>query len=155
MVRALARRKGQPTLSLIGASTLTIGGVVACIGTLQPWVASGTRNRNSYDIAEIVGRLGFAPDGPMGIGLRAWPLVPLMMVVAATAAWWGYHAIGALVGVVAAVYAGGVGTAVSRAPDEGLLHVLDGPRLTAVGGGLVLVGSLLTAAAALRSTHAG
>ena len=61
-----------------------------------------------------------------------------------------------MVGVVAAVYAGGVGAAVSRAPDDGLLHVLDGPQLTAIGGVLVLVGSLLTAtAAAVRSDHAG
>ena len=147
--------RGGRTLGLAGAGTLTVGAVVACIGTLQPWVASGTRNRNSYDIVELVGRLGFEPDGPVGIGLRAWPLVPLMLVVAATAAWWGYHAIGALVGVVAALYAGGVGAAVARAPDEGLLRVLDGPRLTAIGGILVLAGSILTAAAALRSTHAG
>jgi hypothetical protein len=146
---------GGRTLGLVGAATLTVGGLVACIGTLQPWVASGTRNRNSYDIAELVGRLGFAPDGPVGIGLRAWPLVPLMLVVAAAAAWWGQRAIGAVVGILGAVYAGGVGAAVARAPDGGLLRVLDGPRLTVIGGVLVLVGSIVTAAAAVRSAHAG
>jgi hypothetical protein len=146
---------GGRKLGLVGATTLTLGGLVACVGTLQPWVASGTRNRNSYDIAELVGRLGFAPDGPVGIGLRAWPLVPLLLVVAAAAAWWGHRAIGALVGVVAAVYAGGVGAAVARAPDEGLLRVLHGPRLTAIGGVLVLAGSIVTAVAAVRSAHAG
>ena len=77
---------------------------------------TGSRSRNSYDVFRVVGRLGFAPDGPAATALRWWPVVPLLTVVAVVAVWWGWGRPGGVLGIVAAVYAGVIGAAVAAAP---------------------------------------
>jgi hypothetical protein len=128
---------------------MAAGGVVMIVGSLVPWVRSGGARRNSYDLLSLVERLGFAPNGPAETALRWWPLIPLLAAVAVVATWWGWPHAGGVVGVVAAVYGGGVGFAVSRA-DEDLVRVEAGPAATFVGALMLAVGSV--AAIVLSST---
>jgi hypothetical protein len=50
--------------------------LVTVVGSLCPWVASGTVDRSSYEIVDMLDRLGFAEDGRFELALRAWPLMP-------------------------------------------------------------------------------
>ncbi|MET0144609.1 MAG: hypothetical protein ABW328_07495 [Ilumatobacteraceae bacterium] len=133
---ALDRR--APAVAVMGA-----GVGLAVLGSFLPWVRTGGRRRNSYDLFAIVGRLGFAPDGLGAAALRWWPLVPLLAVVALVLAWWGWPRVGGGVGIVAALYAGGIGLAVSLAPDASrLVRVQVGAPVTGLGGAALLVGSV-------------
>ena len=78
---------------LIGPVLMTIGAGVAVAGSFGDWLTSGTVGRSSYDILGLVDRLGFAPDGPVGWMVRAWPLMPLLLTAAVVAAWWGRRVI--------------------------------------------------------------
>lgn len=129
----------------LGVALLVLGGVLTIVGTLRPWVASGSKRRHSYDIVELVEQLGFARDGVIELGLQVWPLVPLLVVAAVAAAWWRRWYTAAVVGAVAAVYAGGVGIAVSRAPQVSVVRPLNGALTTVGGAVIVLVGSLCCA----------
>lgn len=143
-------------MATVGAITLTVGGALTIAGTLRPWVASGRRNRNSYDIVQLVDRLGFAPDGPVEVALRTWPLVPLLVVAATIAVWWRRHVLATVSGLAAGLYAGGVGVAVSTGPRDGIVRVVDGPRTTAAGAAIVLAGVVIIAVAATwRSVRDG
>ena len=122
---------------------MAAGAVITVVGSFLPWVRTGGRRRNSYDLFAIVGRLGFAPDGVAATALRWWPIVPLLAVVAVVSAWWGWPRIGGSVGVLAAAYAGGIGLAVSIATDASrFVRIQAGAPVTAFGGGVLLVGSV-------------
>ena len=54
-----------------------IGASIALVGTFLPWLASGAVDRSSYELLDIVERLGFSPDGLVGLALTVWPLAPL------------------------------------------------------------------------------
>ena len=112
------------------------------LGSFLPWVRTGSRDRNSYDVFRVVGRLGFAPDGPAATALRWWPLVPLLTIGAVVAVWWGWVRIGGAVGILAATYAGGVGLAVWGAPATELVDIGAGPALSSVGAAALLGGSI-------------
>jgi hypothetical protein len=122
--------------------TMAVGGALVVIGSFLPWVRAGSRSRNSYDLFRVVGRLGFAPDGPAATALRWWPVVPLLTVVAVVAVWWGWGRAGGVLGILAAAYAGGIGAAVAAAPGPGLLAVGAGPGTTAAGGVVLLGGAV-------------
>ena len=128
---------------------MAVGGVVMVGGSLVPWVRTGGARRNSYELLSLVERLGFAPDGPAEPALRWWPLMPLLAAVAVVHTWWGWPRAGGAVGVVAALYGGGVGLAVSLA-DADLVHVEPGPAVTVVGALVLGAGSI---AAIVSSTH--
>ena len=74
--RVIVRRTVPNAVPLAAAS---IGALATVIGSLSPWVASGSVDRSSYEIIHLVDRLGFAEDGPFGIALRAGPLMPLFV----------------------------------------------------------------------------
>jgi len=149
-----AGRDARDDMRLSGMAApglLTVGGVAVIVGTFLPWVASGTAERSSYQVFEVIGRLGFAPDGPVGWAMRLWPIMPLLMVSAAAAAWFEYRVLAAAIGAVGAFYAGGVGFAVNQAPKEGLVRVLGAPLFTGVAAGLVLAGAVVEMAGVVRS----
>ncbi|MCU1396129.1 MAG: hypothetical protein JWM34_4557 [Ilumatobacteraceae bacterium] len=133
----------------------TVGAAVAVLASFGDWLRSGAVSRSSYDILGLVDRLGFAPDGPVHVAVSAWPLMPLLMTSAVVALWWGWRTVGAVIGVVAGVYAGGLGLAVNFAvPEAHEVSVGRAPLATAIGGTLVVAGSLATLVLGVRSAHA-
>src|SRR6185295_8875857 len=73
--------------NLIGQAMATHGGLVALVGTFLPWLRSGTRGRSSYEIFSLVDRLGISQSSVVGWGLRLWPVVPFLLVLAVTLEW--------------------------------------------------------------------
>ncbi len=132
---------------------LTAGGLAVIVGSFLPWVASGTAERSSYQVFEVVARLGFAPDGPVGWAMRLWPIVPLLMVLAAVASWFEYRLPAVAIGTAGALYAAGVGFAVNDAPKEGLVRVLGAPLFTAFAAVVVLAGAVVEVTGVLRRAH--
>lgn len=112
------------------------------IGSLLPWVRSGSRDRHSYDLFALVERLGFSPEGVVGTMIRWWPLVPLLAIGAFVVAWWGWRRAGGVIGIVAGLYGGGVGLAIVAAPA--VIPVRPGAPMTAIGGFGLVVSSVLT-----------
>ncbi|MCU1365175.1 MAG: hypothetical protein JWN39_814 [Ilumatobacteraceae bacterium] len=134
---------------------MTAGAALAVVGSFLPWLKSGAVGRSSYDILGLVDRLGFAPDGPIRLVVRAWPLMPLVLTVGIVAVWWGRRWAGAGFGVLGGLYAGGLGAAVAGAiPDTHQISVGAAPVVTAVGGAIVIVGSLLALVVRVPSAHA-
>ena len=115
MASGVVARHGVTVVMMAAGAALTVA------GTLLPWVRTGSRQRNSYDVFALAERLGFSPEGPAAQGLRWWPLVPLSSAAAVVAAWWGFRRSGGVIGVASALYAGGLGLAVATAmtpPDR-------------------------------------
>lgn len=139
--------------ALVGAAIATVGSLVTIVGTFLPWLRSGTRNRSSYTIFDLVERLGFAPGGFVAWSLRLWPFVPLLMVVISITCWAApierrlVRPL-AVLAAVATVWIGGTGLAVLAAPAAGLFRIGPGPAITVLG---VLVAATGSAATALTS----
>ena len=128
---------------LIGRIVATIGAMVALVGTFQPWVRSGERERSSYEIFSLVDRLGISRSSVVGWGLRLWPVVPFLLVLAVTLLWFAGRWLGANIVVVAVVYAGVVAAAVRSARPASLVTIERGPLITLIGlAGLALGASL-------------
>lgn len=84
----------------------------------------------------------------MSLSLRAWPLVPLVLVLEALAAWVVVHTgtrQRVLVSVTAftVVWLAGTSIAVWFAPDAGLFRIGIGPPVTLVGAGVLAGGVAL------------
>jgi hypothetical protein len=129
---------------------VTIGAGITLIGTFLTWVRSGATERSSYEVFDLVDRLGFSPEGAVGWALRLWPLVPVLLVFAVVATWlaaihWRSSAGAvALVGV-SGVYAGATAASVAAAPEAGdLLGIGPGPAVTLAGVVLMFVGAVLS-----------
>jgi hypothetical protein len=131
---------------------MTLGAVATIVGSVLPWVRSGGVERNSYDLFRLVGRLGFAPDGPAATALRWWPVMPLLAVSAVVAVWWAWPRSGGLLGILAAGYAGSVAVAVLLAPSGGLVDIGAGPAVSAAGALALLVGSCAVLVLSARPT---
>ena len=128
-----------------GAITVTVGAAVLLVGTFLTWVRSGATERSSYDVFDLVDRLGFSEGGLVGWGLRLWPLVPLLLVATVITSWSpfsssGWAAARVVLPLVASLYAGGVALAVTNAPDVALFSVGPGPIVTIIGSLVMLVG---------------
>jgi hypothetical protein len=136
-VRSAIGRRGPAVISM------AVGAVVMVGGSLLPWVRTGGARRNSYDLLSLIGRLGFAPDGPAELALRWWPLVPLLAAVAVVAAWWGWPRTGGVLGALAALYGCGVGVTVSLAGSD-LVHIEPGAVVT-IGGAVILAAGSIAA----------
>lgn len=126
-----------------GAVTTTVGAATALIGTFLPWLRSGSRDRSSYTIFDLVERLGFAPSGVVAWSLRLWPFVPLLLVASAVAGWavatghLRWRAAALAIGT-AIIWVGGTALALVFAPDAGLFRVGRGPAVAA--GGVLVAG---------------
>jgi len=120
---------------------MAVGAAVVVIGTLLPWVRTGGRRRNSYDLLVLVERLGFTPDGATATALRWWPLLPVLVVAAVVAAWWGWLRVGGATGLVAAGYAGTISVLVVRG-GSALVRVQAGTTLTIIGAVVLAAGSV-------------
>ena len=123
---------------------LSFGAVVTIVGSLCPWVASGRVDRTSYEIIDLVDSLGFAEEGPFGLAVRAWPLMPLVVVSGSVAMWWRRHVVGPTLAIIGGLYAFGVALAVRLAPSTSLLRIRIGTIIT-IAGASILVASTLVA----------
>ena len=123
--------------NLIGRAVATAGAAVALLGTFLPWLRSGSRRRNSYEIFSLVERLGISQSSVVGWGLRVWPLAPLLLVAAATLQWFPRRWLTGSAATVAVVYVGGVAAAVTFAAPTSLIAVSYGPWVS-LAGALVL-----------------
>lgn len=126
---------------------ITVGAALAVIGSFLPWIGTGASARSSYDVVDLVERLGFTPDGAMSWVLRVWPLAPLLLVLSAVAQWAPVGrtrrtklTISSVLPLVGAVYVGGVATAVRFAPGAALLRVRAGPAVTVIGTAMMVAG---------------
>ena len=128
----------------------TVGAVVTVAGSLCPWVASGTVDRSSYEIIDMLDRLGFAEDGPFGLALRAWPLMPLLVVSGTVAMWWRRKVLGPTLAVIGGVYALSVALTIRLTAPTGLVRIRFGPLVTIVGASVLLAGTLATVVLAVR-----
>src|SRR3954452_10214644 len=115
---------------LIGRVVATAGGLVALVGTFLPWLRSGTRRRNSYEIFALVDRLGISRSSLVGWGVRLWPVVPLLLVLAVALLWFAPRVPAVAVVALTVLYAGGVSIAVNRAPSSSLISIERGPVVT-------------------------
>jgi hypothetical protein len=131
---------------LIGRLVATAGAAVAVFGTFLPWLRSGTRGRSSYEIFSLVDRLGFSPSGPIGWGVRLWPIVPLLLAAAITVLWFPRRWLTLGVVTAAVLYAGVVSVAVRSAPSTSLLSIEAGPLVTLAGTITLGVGALTAGA---------
>ncbi len=117
---------------------LTLAGVVTAVGMFGPWLRSGASRRSSFELLDLVDRLGFASGGLFEWAVRPWPLAPLIIVASVVAAWSRRHVWAAGFGVGGGVYVGAVALGVSNAPEAGLIRT-DWGVLTSLIGGLLLV----------------
>ena len=120
---------------------MTVGATLVVIGTLLPWVRTGGRRRNSYDLLAFVERLGFAPDGAAATALRWWPVVPVLVVLAVVASWWGWPRVGGATGLLAAGYAGTIAVVVVGRGST-LVRVQSGTAVTIIGAVVLAAGSV-------------
>jgi hypothetical protein len=129
-----------------GRAVAAVGALVALIGTFLPWLASGAVDRSSYDLLDIVERLGFSPDGLVGSALTVWPLAPMLLVLTIIFQWPGWSSAWAAIGatglaLLSSVYVGGTAVAVLNAPEVGLFRVRSGAWVTVVGALALLAGA--------------
>ena len=129
--------------TLIGRVLATVGAGIALLGTFLPWLRSGRRGRNSYEIFSLVERLGISQSSLVGWGVRLWPIVPFLLVLTVTLLWFAPRAPAMVVAAVTVLYAGGVSIAVRRSPSRPLLTVESGPVVTLYGLALLIAGTIL------------
>lgn len=150
-----AYHRAVSTHQRAGAITVTVGAAILLLGTFLTWLRSGATERSSYDVFDLVDRLGFSEGGLVGWALRLWPLVPMLLVVAVVVWWWpssgtGWIAARVALTLLASLYAGAVAVAVVNAPDVALFSIGKGPIVTLIGSGIMFVG---VGMALLSATH--
>ena len=131
--------------NLIGQVMATLGVLVALIGTFLPWLRSGSRDRSSYEIFSLVDRLGISQSSVVGWGVRLWPVVPFLLVLAVTLQWFPRKWIGGIAALVAVVYAGVVSNEVRSATSNTFITIETGPLVTLVGVVILAAGALTDA----------
>lgn len=94
-------------------------------GSFLPWYAS----RSSFALFSVVERLEIAPDGPLGLLVRLWPLVLPVLLCGLALLWWNLVRTGLTLVLLAGLYAGAMVAVMFVAPvDPGL-----GVYVTAAG----------------------
>jgi len=128
----------------IGPTVMTVGAMIAIVASFAPWLQSGAVARSSYDLLGLVHLLHIAHHGLVRGAIRVWPLMPLSVIAAVVAAWWGWRYIAAALGLLGGMYAGGLSAAVALAiHDRYTISVTAAPTWTAIGSGIVIIGSLI------------
>ena len=124
----------------VGVRLVTVGGAVVVVGMFGPWVRSGSNERNSFQLVDLVDRLGFTPDGLIERALRAWPLAPLLVVVAVVLTISLRGRSGAIVAIVVGAAVGAVGLAMRTIPESSLIGTGWGSAVDALGGLVMTAG---------------
>jgi len=123
---------------------MTVGAMIAIVASFAPWVQSGAVSRSSYDLLGYVHLLRISRNAHVRVLIRLWPLMPLSVIAAVIAAWWGWRYVAAALGLLGGLYAGVLSAAVALAiHDRYRISVTGAPTWTAIGSGAVIVGSLI------------
>ncbi len=131
---------------------MTVAAGVLLLGTFLPWIRTGRRERNSYELLGLVDRLGFAPDGWAERAVRWWPIVPLLVVAAVVCAWWRRHVVSVGLALAGVVYAAVVAIELAGRPGPALIGI----TVTLLGCTLLLAATCWQAAVTFRvSTRLG
>jgi hypothetical protein len=140
-VHRLVRHPGAPLI------VFTIAGATVLVGTVLPWMSTGSTTRTSYQLMGLLSRLEIAPDGWVSGLVRWWPIVPLLVTAAVVLAWWRWTLAALAVAAATLAYVGGVGyTMVASARDVGI-DIGPGPWVCMAGGVDLVVSSVWLAAA--------
>ena len=133
-------RFDRSSVRRLGVRLVTVGGVLVVIAMFGPWVRSGSNERNSFELVDLIDRLGFTPNGPIETAIRWWPLVPLLVVVAVVLTIWLGGRTGAIVAIVVGGAVGVVGVAMRTVPETPLIGTGWGSAVDAIGGLLMVAG---------------
>lgn len=128
---------GAEVRETIGNGCVTASAGVALIGVFAPWLKSGESRRSSFELFELVDRLGFEPDGVFAWMLRLWPIVPLAVITCVVAAWMAKARIAGSIGLVGGIYVAVVAISIMQAPTAGLIQTAWGVPVSLVGGVLL------------------
>jgi hypothetical protein len=128
---------GAEVRETIGNGCVTASAGVALIGVFAPWLKSGESRRSSFELFELVDRLGFEPDGVFAGMLRLWPIVPLAVIACVVAAWMAKARIAGSIGLVGGIYVAVVAISIIQAPTAGLIQTAWGVPVSLVGGVLL------------------
>jgi hypothetical protein len=127
-------------------SVFTAAGAIVLVGVFGPWLRSGASTRSSFELLDLVERLGFSPGGPFDWAVRGWPFVPMLIVAAIVACWAGLAAVSVRVGFVASLYVAGVSLGVRNAPDAGMVRTGWAVEVALTGAVCLLLASVWIAA---------
>lgn len=125
-----------------GVRLVVVGGGLAVTSMFAPWVRSGSNYRNSFEVVDLVDRLGFADDGPVESAFRFWPMAPLAVVVAVVLTIWLQGRTGSIVAIVVGSSIGSVGLAMRTFPESTLIGTGRGSIAAAVGGLSMVAGGV-------------
>src|SRR4051794_8768325 len=128
---------------LIGRGAATGGALLALVGTFLPWLRSGTRRRNSYEIFSLVERLGISQSSLVGFGVRLWPVVPFLLVLGVSLLWFAPRWPAPVVVAGTVLYAGAVSITVNRASTHSLVTIENGPVVTICGLAVLMLGTVV------------
>ena len=134
---------------------MTIGAMIAIVASFAPWVQSGAVSRSSYDLLGYVHLLRISRNAHVRVLIRLWPLMPLSVIAAVVAAWWGWRYVAVTLGLLGGLYAGVLSAAVALAiHDRYRISVTAAPTWTAIGSAIVILGSLIVLAVRVPSADA-
>jgi hypothetical protein len=125
-----------------GVRLVTVGGIALVVSMFGPWVRSGSNHRNSFELVDLIDRLGFTPNGPIETAIRGWPFAPLLVVVAVVLTIWLTGRTGAIVAIVVGAAIGIVGLAMRTVPESSLIGTGWGSALAVVSGLTMVVGGV-------------
>ena len=125
-----------------GVRLVTVGGIGLVVSMFGPWVRSGSNHRNSFELVDLIDRLGFTPNGPIETAIRGWPFAPLLVVVAVVLTIWLAGRTGAIVSIVVGAAIGIVGLAMRTVPESSLIGTGWGSALAVVGGLTMVAGGV-------------
>ena len=133
-------------------STVVVAGTgIALLGTFLPWVRSGERDRSSYDLAEVVRRLGLLSSPAARAAVWCWSAVPVVLAIGLGAMLLRGGVAARCVATITSLYPLVVAVWLWQSP----VQVRVGVPVTAVGAALVLLGGVLPTVTRRASTPLG
>lgn len=113
------------------------GAAILAVSAFLPWFRIGARERNTFELAGALKRLGV--DGWPGTALRLWPLMPLLLAIGVALVLLGYRRLGAAAGIAMALLGGVAAAGALQIPDQ----PLTGPGTAIAGALLAFLGNAL------------
>jgi hypothetical protein len=136
------------TDTFVLARAVTIAGLVTVvIASFGPWLRSGQRSRTSYELFEVVGRLGLLGEGALRLVPRLWVCVPVLAGVSLALFVGGIPKLAA----AAAVAVGGFSLIVGWALQDAPLTAEWGSRVGVAGGLAAVTGAVAVTLIAQRT----